>query len=451
MYKRQLTSSLCLFAAAGSVAFAGPDLICSEIGAATTFGSADGKIAYSFATTVCNIGDSELPWDANTNEHPLISQTMYRLKDGQIQQIGIGFVRHTTFPLAGNACGLGCSPAGFTALGAGCSDTSGSSINGSQSLMGPRSEVDPFSGVYPYPFTSINQTGNAIYKRLQIDIADVSDPSALYFVETQLITSAEETPETRANNASYRQVVFSPGAANATVVGPTYAQKAAIYAWRDHGNGIGMLDSSVTIRSATIPNDGIIHVGSKATDLDNGTWRYDYAVHNQNANNAILSLVAPGAGFFDNVTEISFSDVEYHDDVDGLIDGSDILGFESNYNVFWKTNDSDEFQNVIRWGTTYNFSFEVNNEPEVFRVILEYDIPGETFATLPILLEAIVPSQSDACHIDLVQDGELNFYEMSGFLSQFHVEYPGVDLNSDGRYDFFDISEFIKQYSAGCP
>jgi len=434
-------------------AFAGPDLICSEITSSTNFGFADGKVAYSFGTTLCNIGDAELPWDANTNQHPLISQTLYKLKDHQLTQIGIGFVRHTTIPLSSNACNLDCSPAGFDALGVGCSDTSSSVINGAQGLMGPRTEVNAFTGDYPYPFTAINQTGDAIYKRLRADLGEVSDPDSLYFVETQVIAPGEAS-DARANNASYRQVVFSPGSANATLVGTTYTEQPAIFAWRDHGKGIGVPDPSVMITQGTIPGDGIIHVGSRATDLGTGSYRYDYAVHNQNAENAILSLVVPGAGFFDGVARTTFHDVDYHDDVDGLLDSTDIQATTySSINTYWRLQLIETLSNVIRWGTTYSYSFVVDggNTPRTLHAVLEYDIPGITYTTAPLLVEAVVPKLGDACHADIIGDGQFDFHDISVFIGDFNAGDPSADFSPDGQYNFFDIAAFLNSVATECP
>lgn len=451
----RLSAAVALVTLSGS-ALAGPDLICSEINSSANFGFANGKVAYSFGTTLCNIGDSELAWDANTNQHPLISQTLYRLKDHQITQIGIGFVRHTTIPLAGNACGLGCTPAGFTALGAGCSDMSSGPINGSQGLMGPRSEVDPFASDYPYPFTSINQTGDAIYKRLQVDLADVSDPDALYFVETQVIAPGEATGA-QGNNVSYRQVTFTPGSASAILVGPTYSEQPAIFAWRDHGNGIGMPDTQVLISQGMIPDDGIIHVGSRATDLGGGNWRYDYAIHNQNASQSVV-YIAHSTGNYGDANSFEFQSVAYHDDVDGLIDNSDwnieLINCFSHGTWYADGFPDNPLSNAIRWGTTYSFSFQTMSEPfknQTFGMEVGYNFASNAMGKPYFFFaDAISPNGSGICICapDINRDGNLNFFDVSAFLGNFN---KGADYNGDGSNNFFDVSAFLADFAAGCP
>ena len=443
-------TTLSLLTIATGLAIAGPDLIVSDITSATTFGFVDGKMAYSFGTTLCNVGDIPLPWDSSIEEHPLVSQTIYRLADGQLEQLGIGFVRHTTIPLSGNACGLGCTPTGFDALGVGCSDTSSSAIHGSQPRLGPRTEVDPYSGNYQFPFTSLGQSGDSIYKRLRVNLADISDPSALYFVETQVITNGETTDQTRANNVSYRQVVFSPGSASASVVGPTYTEQPAIFAWRDHGHGIGFPDAGVMITQASIPGSGERFViGSKATSIGIDQWRYDYTVHNQNLVHGISSILIP-LGNVQTASGHTFHDVEYHDDVDELIDNTDWTLDTTNGNAMWHIDedfDTNPLGNAIRWGTMYSFSFISENEPVQKSMELGIFGPGAAGS----MRVGIIAPQSGTCIADMNGDPANNFFDISIFLQLYQVDNLNADFTGDGILNFFDISAFLTAFQAGCP
>ncbi len=443
-------SLLSMLAITSGFAMAEPDLIVSDITSAATFGLVDGKMAYSFGTTVCNIGDSELAWIDNTNEHPIVSQTIYKLANGQLEQLGIGFVRHTTIPLPSNACGLGCTPAGFDALGAGCSDTSSSAVHGAQPSMGPRTEVNAFTGDYPYPFTSIGQTGDLIYKRLRVNLADISDPSALYFVETQIVSSSETTDQARANNVSYRQVVFSPGPATASVVGPTYTEQPAIFAWRDHGNGIGMPDASVMITQANIPGSGERFViGSKAMSIGIDQWRYDYAAHNQNLVHGISSILVP-LGNTQAASGHTFHDVEYHDDVDELIDNTNWSLNATGGQAMWHLDedfDTNPLGNAIRWGTMYSFSFISTNEPVQKSMELGIFGPGAADS----MRVGIIAPQSGPCIADMNGDPANNFFDISIFLQLYQTDNLNADFTGDGVLNFFDISAFLTAFQAGCP
>jgi Subtilase family len=47
--------------------------------------------------------------------------------------------------------------------------------------------------------------------------------------------------------------------------------------------------------------------------------------------------------------------------------------------------------------------------------------------------------------------GELNFFDVSAFLSAFSASDPAADLNGDGLFNFFDISDFLSVFNSGCP
>lgn len=55
------------------------------------------------------------------------------------------------------------------------------------------------------------------------------------------------------------------------------------------------------------------------------------------------------------------------------------------------------------------------------------------------------------CAPDLNGDGNLDFFDVSAFLSAFSNTEPDGDFNGDGNYDFFDVSAFLSAFSAGCP
>lgn len=52
---------------------------------------------------------------------------------------------------------------------------------------------------------------------------------------------------------------------------------------------------------------------------------------------------------------------------------------------------------------------------------------------------------------DLNGDGELDFLDISAFLTLFVAQDPAADLTGDGEVDFLDISSFLTSFGAGCP
>ncbi len=55
------------------------------------------------------------------------------------------------------------------------------------------------------------------------------------------------------------------------------------------------------------------------------------------------------------------------------------------------------------------------------------------------------------CPADLTNDGILNFFDVSAFLSAFTSGDPLADFTGDGTYNFFDVSAFLQAFAAGCP
>ena len=56
-----------------------------------------------------------------------------------------------------------------------------------------------------------------------------------------------------------------------------------------------------------------------------------------------------------------------------------------------------------------------------------------------------------ACLPDLTGDGELDFFDVSAFLTAFGNGDMSADFTGDGEFDFFDVSAFLTAFSMGCP
>src|SRR3954467_3021457 len=100
---------------------------------------------------------------ARTHDHPVIAQNLFRLKNGPGGVIGMSWLKHgffSTNQVSGACSGIGgqtcrTPPAGSAQLGIGCTAAYSSSLNGSQPL-GPRSQVNGTTGIFPFPPTSPN-------------------------------------------------------------------------------------------------------------------------------------------------------------------------------------------------------------------------------------------------------------------------------------------------------
>jgi len=99
-----------------------PDVIVGDLHQVSSYGNVGDIYAYSVGTVSCNIGSCWLDWISETNEHPVIAQNMYRIKDGRFTQIGQSWLKHGFFALSQELCNSGCINGGGSHLGVNCSD-----------------------------------------------------------------------------------------------------------------------------------------------------------------------------------------------------------------------------------------------------------------------------------------------------------------------------------------
>jgi len=364
-----------------------PDVIVGDIIQVIRHGTVSGITAYSIGTTSCNVGTCWLNWFENGPEHPVIGQNLFRLKDGRLEQIGQSWLKHGFFAESEELCNTGCLATDGTHLGVHCSDTYGAGLNGDQTMLGPKSQVNVATGVFPYPYDHQGQTGDAIYKRLQVhdtDLDPVLNAGALYYVESQYVAHDDAAANAKNNNVSYRPVFVVIGAGgvfNLSVDESTERGFPAASAWRFQDG---------QVREARVEiGDGRMFVYSRATNLGGGMWHYEYAVYDMNSDRGGGSFSVPiPAGAI--VQNIGFHDVDYHSGEP--YDGTDWPGVVNGATVSWATTPYavNPFANAIRWGTLYNFRFDVNAAPASNgTVTLGLFKPGSPATVSPL---AYVPS-----------------------------------------------------------
>jgi hypothetical protein len=348
---------------------AGPDVVVFELPSTYDWGASGGVRAYSVGTTSCNRGDTPLSWISSSNQHPVIAQNLYRVtlpdanppvEHGKMEMLGMSWLKHGFLSLNQNGvCGT-CTqpPMGGSQLGVGCSDPYSASLNGSQSGLGPRSEVNAFTGYFVYPH--LVPTGTPVLAgRIQVRESEViNDPTSYeYFVEGQYVSPDDAVAGNGMNNASHRQVTVS--GTNLNTTGVTFEGMPAIYAWQ-------AADPTATIREVIVPNEGLFIVGYKVGDNGDGTWHYEYAVFNLNSDLSGRSFTVPIRS--DSViTNTGFRDVDYHsgepyDPTDWAVAVDTASGLLSWSSVDFPS--APEDANALRWSTMYNFSFDADSPPE---------------------------------------------------------------------------------------
>jgi hypothetical protein len=369
-----------------------PDVIVGDLHELARYGTANGITGYAVGTTSCNVGTCWLNWISSTNEHPVIGQNMFRYKDGRFEQIGMSWLKHGFFALSETLCSNDCQDTDGSHLGVNCSDPYSAGLNGNQARLGPRSEVNASTGVFPYPFTTQGQGGDVIYKRLQVHNTDLDpglNPGARYYVEGLYITADDSAGGASGNNASYREILVTDEGNEVYTIdfaGPTFQGRSAILAWSSAESGV--------FRSSTlVPNDGLLLLSSTATDNGDGTWHYEYALQNHNSHRSVGSFKV-GIDTDTAVSNVGFHDVDYHSgEPYDLTDWPGVVNDPGNPDsIYWATDsfDVNPNANALRWGTLYNFRFDADAAPAQGEVTLGLFRPGDP-AT--VQLAALVPGE----------------------------------------------------------
>ncbi|HWL93521.1 MAG TPA: hypothetical protein VNT79_08290 [Phycisphaerae bacterium] len=356
----------------------GPDVIVGGLGVSGFNGSNPTDVvsfsttppgpikAFSLATTSCNIGTDELDWiDCQQSgnpacaRHPVISQNMFRLKNGRFEQLGQSWLKHGFCALDEELCTSNCPNGTCDTLGVGCSDPYTASRNSGPGL-GRKSEVNAFTGVFPYPFTNGSGSSPPITGRLQVRVDDINpslNAGAQYWVESQYTAQDDAAAGNADNNASYRAIQFTPSM-GITFPIPTTAgtitELPAIRAW-------SAADPSVVQTNVRVPNEGLMILAAKASDNGNGTWHYEYALFNQNSDRSARSFSVPVAGA--TLSNIGFHDVDYHSGEPYSL--TDWTALTEDGVLTWSTQTFSQNvnANALRWGTMYNFRFDADIPP----------------------------------------------------------------------------------------
>lgn len=381
--------------------------------------------AYSIGTISCNIGDTPAQWQGQTNQHPVIAQNFYRLKNGRFEQIGMSWLKHGFAALADSDCMPCQNPNNDQLLGVGCSDPYNSGLNGSQDLLGPRSQVNAATGSFPFPFTA-PAISTGIDRRLQVHDADLipaANAGALYFVEGHYVTADDAAAGNDNNNASYLRISISetpPGSFvfAATTVGATAWKKPAIQAWQD-------IDAGVVIANVDVPGDGRLILAAKATNLGTGFYRYEYALANLNSDRSAGSFAVPIESHAPR-RNVGFHDVDYHSG-----EPYDLTDWATSYvagRFTWATvpYSTNVNANALRWATLYNFRLDTTSPPiSNAQIVIGLFKPGSpTSMTVSIL----GPSAAAA---DCNNNGTPDWQEIQN--------NPALDCNNNGNLDACDF------------
>ncbi|MGH7133321.1 MAG: GC-type dockerin domain-anchored protein [Phycisphaerales bacterium] len=392
----------------------------------------------SIGTTSTNYGDLQVDWrDSNapsggignySNQSPAIAQNIFKYQPvsgqsyGRFRQLGQGWLK-VGFTSTNSNGGPGTcvqTPLGGDQLGINCLDTYGSSLNGTQGYLAPRSSVHVSSGYYTPWRNNAGASGDYLFKRVELPSSEyVSNwggspatytTTSRYFAEGYYVAYEDALWNNGRNNMSWHELlVTSASASPAKATGNSHRLEPAIAAWK-------VMDPAVTLANAdhiyTVISPGTSAsnvasaapgyvgdnrsnfppswprdvecryvVGAKVTDLGNGQWHYEYAIYNINSDRSggSFSMRLPFGAAVSNAGQtypMCHSGEPYSNQYVELATGVTPDATNTPNGAWsWTAADgklvftadgtyaSKVNANAVRWGTLYNFWFDCNVPP----------------------------------------------------------------------------------------
>lgn len=420
----------------------GPDVICSVIFNYRNWGEANDTVAFSVGTRSCNVGSMPVSWRDGTdaapdNRHPVIAQNMYRLHDGRFEQIGQSWLKHGFCAVDGDDACAGCQDTNdCDILGVGCSDPYSATLNGFQPSLGPKWQVNPTNGHFPFPPDDPPWSGN-IARRLQVASSDLTllptprGGDARFFIEAHYIAGDEALFGNDLNNASYREVLLFKTQINGWA-GDTVAEFPAIFAWQ-------AADNAVQIVPIDVQNDGRFYVAWRVRPVGR-SFAYEYAVLNYNADRAGHAFAVPVPAS-DAVSSIGFHDVDYHSGEP--FDNADWIAARSDDELRWAGQPYavNPNANALRWGTMYNFRFVSDRPPRPVSVRIELFKPH---IVASVSVESVSPTPVE----DINLDGTVGRDDLMLLIDAWSTGDTASDLNGDGIVDVFDLFALLNAWGS---
>ncbi|MBZ0268848.1 T9SS type A sorting domain-containing protein [bacterium] len=396
----------------------------------------DGVNGLTAATTSCNNGDTNVPWNAPMAEtHPFIGLALFRVQDGVLEQIGRNWIKHGWFAVANDQCSLGCVGGGGTYLAIGCSDTYDAFNNAERFFLGPREEVNPHTGSWTACgsyFDAIPEDclrdyfgagHDAVEHRVEVLDADLGLPGASYFYEGAYYVADDDTVS---NNIGWRECTMTWTGTNWSFdsVPPfslTPEPGPVISTWGD------MVSSG-----PVAPDDGLAFLAVKTTDLGGGQWHYEYALYNRTSDRAIHSFSVPVGTA--NLTNIGFHDIDEKAVTDWTATVAD-------GRVTWATDDyaTDPDAPALKYQAMFNFRFDADVAPVAAQGLGLLFKPGIGTAFALDTMAPATDSATGVAGLPAVSGLRLDSGSPNPFAdrTRIHFSLPAEDV---GRLSVLDVS-----------
>jgi len=449
-------------------------------------------------TTACNQGSEIARWIALPSiNHPVMTGNLYKLHEfngnDRLEQIGYAWIKHGEGSSNDDECGFGCvcttqNGCSGASIGPGCSDP----YSGGQfepcgiffgpAMMGPRSAIHPYTGVFPegndlgagggceHNYPSANHIGHnhpiselgfytlGITHRLQVHDVDLMpdlNKGVRYFGEGLYIVPDEYLVNngTQNNNVSHREVdVTGPdidGLFVFSALTETFVESPAVDAWPG---------AQQSLIEPFPMSDGQSRLAYKVTDLGGGMWHYEYAIYNMNMDVSVgsLSLPVPASTTISNIE--FFAPVHHAPETNAdNYSNNPWVVTQGDGQLTWSTDsfDTDPLANAVRWGTLYNFRFDADSPPQSQLATIGLYKTGGLISVPTLVPQAVGATDcnnngiNDACDLNCALAG----CNVTGCGESVDCDGTGVpdeceiDCNGNGVADSCDITS---ETSADC-
>ncbi|WP_154222228.1 hypothetical protein [Marinicella rhabdoformis] len=313
-----------------------------------------------------NVGEADVVWQGkftgpvppyNNEQHPFLNWAMYREIDNRFEQVAISDIKHAFFAQNQN-CTYNCG--NNFILYKGCEDTYTVSNNDGGSYLGPREELEAFTGLWeqqcsffdPDCNNTQNNTSNSTDEnRLVVNESQFSDPALSYYFSSWYLVREDVNIF---NGMGWMSYEFSQNQQNLTwnMHSPSSFQNGpASDAYLPPNTTANDL-MSASHRTLQV-GEGHLTVAVKVIDLGGGNFRYNYMIENHDYDPQVEQIIVP----LDD--DASYTDFVWSDK-DLILSNNWSTTRQDNLLSLTQTND-----NLIDWGMLFSFSFTSDRPPEL--------------------------------------------------------------------------------------
>lgn len=339
------------------------DVALIEMGSVGQVTRSGGQVVAVPSATLKNVGTADVPWYSkfsgffppyNNDQHPFLVWSAYKVKDGAMKQLGVSDVKHAFLTLNFNC--TGCD-ADSHILGLGCEDVYGQGTNTSNGSLAPRSEINPWRGIWAHcdeggnnVISHFDQNGdcnqdysgsgeNGFTHGLAMEEAELGDPDARYYMHAWYVVRDDVDIF---NTMGWREMTPSFTTFWSFNLVTSLQGGSPIDAWIDPDS-----PPPGSMNTSELFTDGHLQVGVNTQAVGGGLTRFDYAVLNHDYYREVQTFTLP----IDPA--VSVASTGYADgDTDPGNDWVATVGADS---IVWQAPTDDD---ALDWGIMGSFSFE---------------------------------------------------------------------------------------------